>query len=419
MKGLQFYIFLTISILLYSETLEAKSSKYRLMFRDDPSTTVCIGWDQESGENPIVHYGPTDKSASVSEYPLMKKPDRKVQYQKMNNHFVRLTGLKPDTKYYFVIKDSEGVSKRFWFETLPADPSKKLSIITGGDSRRTRLGNKSWTPRVETNRMVSKLKAHFVAFGGDFTFLDNPKQWQMWFDDWQQTIDSSGRITPLVVARGNHEQDNLSVYNLFDVPNEIISYALNFGGNLMRFYTLNSLAPVVNSTQTKWFAQELENTKNQFTWNFVQYHYPILPHSSHKKVKTDQYIHWAPLFYKYNVQLVVECDAHVTKVTWPIIPDSEGNHGFKRDDKEGTVYVGEGSWGLKRKSDVNYSWTRATGSFHQFKWIILSKEKAVIRTVITEDVSQVQEVDINNRFEAPSGIHLWKIDGADEFILNP
>ena len=419
MKSLQFYIFLTLSSLIFCQSTQAKSSKYRLMFRDDPSTSMCIGWDQESGQNPELVYQIRNQGNLNDQNSITIKPTRIVEYQKMNNHFVRLSGLKPNTKYSFIIKDSEGISDRYWFETLPNENSEKLSIIAGGDSRRTRYGKNSWAPRVETNRMVAKLKAHFIAFGGDFTLLDTPILWEIWFEDWQQSIDSSGRITPIVVTRGNHEKDNLSIYNLFDVPNMEVVYALNFGGDLMRLYTLNSLAPVVNSDQTKWFAQDLEQTKNKFTWRFAQYHHPIVPHSSRKKVKTDQYTQWAPLFYEYKVQLVVECDGHVTKVTWPIVPDPNGEAGFKRNDKLGTVYIGEGAWGLKATNDVSHDWTRATASLYQFKWIILSQQEAIIRTVITDDVSAVGNVDINNRTEPPKGINLWEVDGSKEIILNP
>tara|TARA_B100000508_G_scaffold141017_1_gene145121 strand:+ start:11877 stop:13127 length:1251 start_codon:yes stop_codon:yes gene_type:complete len=416
MRQLQFYIISLIGLLLYCTVAPAKSSRFRAMFRDDPSTTICIGWDQLSGENPVLHYGIRQEKDAVAQ---QTKPIRVVEYHKMNNHFVRLSNLKPATQYYFEVKDSEGTSKRYWFETLPNNSEVPLSIIAGGDSRRTRLGHSTWEPRVQTNKMVPKIKPHFIAFGGDFTFLDNPIQWQMWFDDWQHTIDSSGKITPLVVARGNHERENASVYNLFDSPNQRIVYALNFGGDLMRFYTLNSLDPVVESDQTLWFESDLKKHKGQEIWRFVQYHHPIVPHQSHKKIKPDEYKSWAPLFYKHKVQLAIECDAHVAKITWSIVPDANGDDGFKKVETGGTVYVGEGSWGLKRINDSDHDWTRASGSFYQFKWMVLSKGKAILRTVITESPDAVSEVDLKDRYSPPAGMELWKVNEQSEIILKP
>ena len=88
----------------------------------------------------------------------------------MQNIFVQLKDLIPDTKYYFVIKYNDFISKRYWFETLPDHPNKKLSFISGGDSRNNR------TTRKNANKLVAKLKPHAVFFGGDLTIrihLDN------------------------------------------------------------------------------------------------------------------------------------------------------------------------------------------------------------------------------------------------------
>ena len=63
----------------------------------------------------------------------------------------------------------------------------------------------------------------------------------------------------------------------------------------------------------------------------------------------------------------MESDAHLVKSTWPIRPstDADNEEGFIRDDKNGTVYVGEGCWGAPlRGADDNKSWTRDSDSFN-------------------------------------------------------
>ncbi len=100
----------------------------------------------------------------------------------MKNHFVDLSGLKPATAYYFIIKDSEGTSERFWFKTFPNDPKEPLSIIAGGDSRINQ------TTRQKANKMVAKLRPHAIIFAGDMTDQDSGMEWINWFNDWQYTI---------------------------------------------------------------------------------------------------------------------------------------------------------------------------------------------------------------------------------------
>ncbi|MGB0863879.1 MAG: fibronectin type III domain-containing protein [Saprospiraceae bacterium] len=392
------YILLIVPCLLFS-----KNNKYRAIWNDDPATTMTIGWNQYSGAGAVVYYGIKNHGQNVSAYSYSKKVDRKEQFRDMNNEFARLKNLKPDTKYYFFIKDSESKSKVFWFRTAPNTSDKRLSIIAGGDSRNHREG------RQNANRLVAKLRPHCVMFGGDMTSNDNSRQWKEWLNDWQLTITSDNQLIPIIPARGNHEYSNGTIMKIFDAPNANVYYGLTIGGNLLRAYTLNSLiAPGGN--QSKWLELDLKINKNAI-WKMAQYHHPIRPHTSRKSEKQKQYSNWANLFYKYQVQLVVECDAHVCKTTYPIRPSYEKGHveGFIRDDKKGTVYVGEGCWGAPlRPNNDDKNWTRSSGSFNQIKWIWVDKEKIEIRTVKTNNAKMVRALSMANIFKVPKNINLWK-----------
>ena len=94
-------------------SLFASTRRYRLSLRDDPSTSVVIGWEQNGGTGATVYYGTTDHGTNWSAYSNTHIPDRTVSESGMDNSFARLTGLTPNTAYYFVIRDSDGVSDRF------------------------------------------------------------------------------------------------------------------------------------------------------------------------------------------------------------------------------------------------------------------------------------------------------------------
>ena len=117
------------------------------------------------------------------------------------------------------------------------------------------------------------------------------------------------------------------------------------------------------------------------------------------------------MFFKYQVQLVVESDAHVVKTTYPIKPSrAAGSHeGFIQDDELGTVYIGEGCWGAPlRNADDPKPWTRASGSFNQFKWIFVDREKIEIRTIQTDGADAIDSVDPFNIFIPPLGLKIWE-----------
>ena len=390
------------SLFLIPITVWGNNARYRVMFRSNPATSITIGWDQTSGKNPMVYYDIVDHGKNSNAYTFTKSVDRSVNHKGMNNNFARLTGLQPNTAYYFVIKDSKGISPRFWFKTAPGSSNEQLSFIAGGDSR-----NNS-KPRRNANLLVSKLRPHAVFFGGDMTKNGSNTEWIEWMNDWQLTTGSDGRMIPIIPARGNHESSNNNIYHLFDTPSKKIYYALTFGGNLIRAYTLNTEISI-SGNQTSWLKTDLASNPNVI-WKMAQYHKPMRPHVSAKKEGNSQYKNWAIPFRNYGVKFVVESDAHVVKTTWPIVPcrSSESDDGFIRDDVNGTVYAGEGCWGAPlRTNDDSKKWTRATGRFNQFKWIHINASKIEIRTINVNNANLVEQINDHDIFAIPSNLDIW------------
>ncbi|GAA4112138.1 hypothetical protein GCM10022393_10380 [Aquimarina addita] len=388
------------------------TDKYRLIINTDPATTITIGWNQITGTNPILYYGTTDFGTDYIQYENSKTVDRSVSYRGMENQFARLTDLLPNTAYYFVIHDSEGESERFWFKTAPNDQSR-LSFIAGGDSRNNR------TPRQQANLLVSKLKPHAVLFGGDMTDDDSDSEWQNWFDDWQLTTATDGRMFPIVATRGNHEGATV-IYNLFDTPTDDSYYAVTFGNNLFRTYTLNSEISV-SGNQLTWLENDL-TANASVRWKAAQYHKPMRPHTASKSEGNSQYNAWAELFYEEGVRLVVDCDSHMVKTTWPVQPSSaSGNdEGFIRDDINGTVYTGEGCWGAPlRSNDDDKEWTRNSGSFNQFKLIFVETSKIELRTIAVDNAADVASVTNEDPFTLPANLDVWNPSEGDVITILP
>lgn len=404
---------LVLFFLLCISNIIANTDKYRLVLTDDPATTITIGWNQVSGNNPIVYYGTQDFNTNYASYPNSKTVDKSVRFKGMNNRFAKLTGLTPNTIYYFVIKDSQSVSRRFWFKTAPNDLSR-LSFVAGGDSRNNRV------PRQNANKLVAKLKPNAVLFGGDMTNLDTNGEWRDWFDDWQLTTATDGRMFPIVPTRGNHENARV-VYNLFNIPNIEEYYALTFGNNLVRTYTLNTEI-ATNGDQQKWLNEDVKQHKDVI-WKSAQYHKPMRPHVRSKSEGSRVYNAWANIFYREGFRLIVECDSHTSKTTWPIIPTTgAGNdEGFIRNDARGTVYTGEGSWGAPlRGNNDNKTWTRGSAMVNQFKWIFVDEHKIELRTIQVDNANQVSELPNETPFAIPTNINILALsDGAKVVEIRP
>lgn len=388
------------SLLCAFVSIWANTDDYRIMWNGDPATSMVIGWNQVDGSNPIVYYDLVDHGTNVANYNFSNGVDRNVTAYGMENHFSRLTCLKPNTIYYFVIQDDNSTSQRFWFKTTPSDQTERLSFLAGGDSRNNR------TQRQDANKLVASLRPHAVLFGGDYTASGTNNQWAAWFEDWQLTIGADGRMIPIVSTRGNHESNNAEVVDLFDVPSNDVYYKTVFGGDLVSAYTLNTEISI-GGTQASWLASELANDNS--VYQIAQYHKPIRSHVSNKAEGTNQYLHWVPLFDQHGMDLVIECDSHTSKSTWPIKACSSraADEGFIRDDQNGVVYVGEGCWGAPlRAADDSKSWTRDSGMFNQIKWIFIDQNQIEVRTIKTDNADNVGVVNDNDIFTAPANLDI-------------
>lgn len=392
---------LVLFSLLMNESIHSKSRFLRVVFNHDASNSATIIWDQNSGSFENFYFDTIDPAVNNFINAVVLSDSNKEKG--MNTHIIRLTKLKPSTNYFFVIKDSEGFSKTYYFTTVSNNSNTKLSFIAGGDSRDGREA------RVKANKLVAKLKPHAVLFNGDFIGLDLDNQWIEWFIDWENTISTKGRISPLVVTRGNHEMTNKVMVDLFDCPHKKIYYQTNFGGNLLNLISLNSEILKIGS-QKLFLRKTLEEHKDYY-WQIAQYHRPVRAHVASKKEMKTEYQNFVPLFEKYkNVRLCLENDSHTCKITWPILSSSkpEADEGFVRNDEKGIVYAGEGCWGAPlRAADDIKSWTRDAEGVNQFNWIFISRDKIELRTVLYENESEVAELSEENRFDMPKNIQLW------------
>jgi len=437
---------------------QAQPKNFRTMFREDPSSSIVIGWSQTialptNGTNFKLFYSKTDHGQDTSAYKADNaavEPQKVVQnFKTMDHYFVRLTNLEPNTPYYFVVAyqapsigglSIPGVSivqltDRYWSTTMPDNANEPLSIISGGDSREDLEHPdqtlQSITIRREANKMVAKLNPHLVFFGGDYTFASSDVEWINWLDDWELTYSATNKITPIVAAAGNHEYAPFGgaqagsqiLTSIFDVPQEDVYYALTFGGNLLRLYTLNTEV-AISGDQSDWLKSDLAATDTLVHWKMAQYHKPIRPHESGKSDQNTAYAEWAQAFYDFQVRLVFESDAHVVKTTHPLIPTTlengesseegyEADMNFVRTNNRGTVYVGEGTWAALRDGNDAKVWTRAMGGFNQVKWVWVTKDTVEVRTVITFDpadedyVNNIPALDENTRFTEPAEVQIW------------
>ena len=373
----------------YGTFSHAATQYHRIIWDNDPATEAVIGFSPNgSSQNAYVTYG---DSTNESTWQTKQVNQSDTFDGSLTSYFVRLSNLTANSAIYYRVCDQDGCGDRFWFKTAPNDNSPYV-VVAGGD---TRTG---WTNRQMGNDLVAKLRPLFIMHGGDFTNANTASEMKGWLTDWARTFSDDvinginyKRIYPLIPTHGNHEDDNYSTLcEVFGVdanqdsnctPADTYN-AFNISP-LLRVYTLNSqfkdsgwssYATAMNN----WLLNDLANNGNSANWRFAQYHKPMFPHYTGKSENEILFDWWAQAFYDNAMNLVVESDTHMNKLTQALVPSGTN---FNATTSGGTVYVGEGSWGAPaRSANDPKSWTIDLASIQQFKVITVSDNGLSVRT---------------------------------------
>ena len=351
-------------------------AQWRVIWTGDAAREAIISWSTaEEGKSHKVYYGESSKLGKEQscqrsgKYSVDKSEKGKIEAAFY--HHAEIKGLKPSTKYFFVM-ESDGVkSKQLYFITAP-EKGTDFSIIHGGDSR------SGHTARCKVNVMMADLidknpKIIGFAHGGDYINTGKRwQQWRLWLSHHELTNGKDGRVLPIIPTRGNH--DSGPIYKeVFNVDPKQPDWHTTTIGSDIAIVTLDTNVSGAGK-QKEWLESELKRLRPKSKWLLTQYHRPLYPAvkgpPAHTKI-------FCPVFDKYQVDLALEADGHCIKRTIPI----KGN----KADPTGTVYVGEGGLGVgqrKPKADHWYLKGGVVGSEHHVMVLDFSEKALRIRTVL-------------------------------------
>jgi hypothetical protein len=322
-----------------------------LTWQRDPTTTMTVQWVGTRGEtaDTNIYYAPVKGDWWTNRWqvqPTIANPYPLTDFKVFR---AELTGLQPGTDYQFKIGK---LSPTYRFRTMPAKATDAIHFISGGD-----CGVNSHT--VANAIQAAKQDPMFTLIGGDLGY-DNGKSVEVslaflrYYS--KNMIGRDGRLIPMVTCIGNHEVDggyNKSrekapfFYALFDGLYPNTGYAtLDFGDYLSLVLLDTGHTSAIGGDQADWLEKTLKaraDHPNVFAVN----HVPAYPsfrrmEGADGKAGTGEgnRKHWAPLFEKYRVPVVLEHHDHTFKRTKPLL-DGLAN-------SNGVLYLGDGSWGRLR-----------------------------------------------------------------------
>jgi len=347
-----------------------------LTWQGDPTTTMTVQWvgGKDATDDTTIYYqraargffeaGPlawNEAKSSAKAFPLTE----------LTNFRAELTKLTPGTEYRMKIGKNSPVYK---FRTMPAKATNDFTFISGGDA-----GVNQHV--IENNKQAAKQDPYFAIVGGDLAYDNgtNAKTYLAWLRDYSKyMIDTKGRLIPMVVCIGNHEvkggynktrAEAPFFFAHFDGLYKDTAYAaLDFGDYLSLVLMDTGHVSKIAGDQTDWLDKALA-ARTERPHLIVVNHVPCYP--SYRPAEApagsilragtgeEQRKNWVPLFEKHNVDLVLEHHDHTFKRTHPM------KDGLK--DKNGILYLGDGSWGKLRnasKAESRSYIAHASTSYH-------------------------------------------------------
>lgn len=318
-----------------------------LGWRQDPTTTMAIHWITTGILLAhVVEYRELGGHAWIRQ---SGDADRKFLSTDKMIHWCELTGLSPNTEYEFRFI---GTSKVMRFRTMPDNLDEPIKVAFGGDMYH------SYNNMDLINRRIAESDPHFIVAGGDWAYADSKRdnawKWEDLWTSWtKRMVDSEGRIIPVIPTIGNHEvdggyrrtkKDAIYFYEMFSFPQD--GYGVLDFGSYLSIIILDTLHTVPIPHQNMFLSNTLAARTN------VKHVIPVYHLTAWPSGKTIDMFYaiqvrenWVPIFDEYELPLAFEHHDHTYKRTVPIRNGVE--------DPNGTVYLGDGCWGVGIRDVLN------------------------------------------------------------------
>ncbi|MFO8074448.1 MAG: metallophosphoesterase family protein [Polyangia bacterium] len=337
----------------------------RLSYIDDASSSMTVTWHTAGPADSEVRYGtsPGDYTSTTVGDSFASSV---VEFGHI--HQVTLTGLEPETVYYYVAgSEEDGWSTEHSFVTAPpADLAcGSFSFVFLGDNRpdETFGGGENWDAILD---QAAATDPAFMLNGGDL--LIDGDDVGGWLDFLGWTCDVAAEI-PLMPTIGNHDngpgEGDEAYYNqLFSLPRS----SGEFGSDTEDYYFFTYANAIFVSLSTEtfkggeipfqqqadWLDQVL--TDNPRKWRIVFYHKPSYNQDAlvggHEPNEESQNAALIPVIDEHHVDLVIASHVHWYERYHPTACATQGEPGSSEpcpvgegNFADGTVHLVSGGAG--------------------------------------------------------------------------
>jgi len=317
-----------ILLLAAAASADTAPQQVRLSLTGNPSEMVVMWITNDDTATTTVNYAPRSGGATASSTGYTSYYDWPVPpYESGQIHTAKMTGLNPNTSYWYQVGDSAGGwSDKFYFQTetpgLPT-PANPLRIAHVGDQGTT-------VDSVNVTNGLLRTHAQnpysFLMHSGDISYANGI---QKYWDVWGVMVQAFSSQVPWMVAVGNHEiLDAFLAYDYrFTMPAKEshadlgnLYYSFNYRGVHVVALSSEMLEYWHWSAQYEWLDRDLAAVDRKKTpWIFAYWHSPWYnSNQAHQGDGDSMKSSFEDLLYKYKVDLCLSGHVHAYERNLPV-----------------------------------------------------------------------------------------------------
>ena len=291
------------------------------------SDAVTLRWQSEEEFAGVVRYGLNPNQLTNTQ----------KEAESGEEHEVRLSGLRPATKYFYSLGDgiqTDFAGKNFWFKTAPltkANSNDSVRFWVTGDQgypniiqTQVRDAMLSWVKQNPRTTKYSPVPDFWITTGDNAYRSGSNEQFQAGFFEPYKTI---LRNTPVWPTYGNHDARRWVFFDIFTFPTKAESGGVASGSEHYYSFDYANIHFVMLDTEASdldddgemlsWLKKDLKETKQQ--WLITVFHHPSYTKGSHdsdnKRDSRGRLImvreNIVPILEKAGVDLVLSGHSHM------------------------------------------------------------------------------------------------------------